>query len=153
MVKSNISFKKSNSSQAKTFCCLAFTCGLAFIFAKPTVILLFVLVLPSLLVGLGDPRPGWPSLLAVFLFGLAASCHPLGVLWRSNQTLEIAIALASDIRTLTIAWASQAGGWLLTQTLPLIVERGLDVNTQRQIAQLHHQRAVLIDEWHLPSDI
>lgn len=152
MVKSKISFRKGNLSQVKTLCYLAITCALAFVFAKPTSILLLILVLPSLLVWLGDHRPGRSSLLAVFLFGVAASCHPLGLLWHSNHTIEIAMVLASDIRTLSIAWASQAGGWLLTQTLPLIVEKRLDANVQRQIAQLHQQRLALVSEWHLPLD-
>lgn len=149
----NISIQKSNLSKVMIFCSLVFICGVALIFAKSTAILLFVLVLPSFLIAIGDPRTNRSSFLAVFLFGVAASCYPLGLLWRSNQTIEIAMALASDIRTLSIAWASQAGGWLLTQTLPLVVERSLEANAEQQIVQLYQRRAALIDEWHISSEI
>lgn len=150
MPKSKIFLKSSYSHRARVFWGAAFICAIGVFLALPSAILLSLLLLPSLLVAFSDTQPGWSSVRTVFLFGIAASCHPIDLLWRSNQSVGNALALASDIRVLSISWASQAGGWLLTQTLPLIVARALNAKAERQIATLQQERLILIEEWYLP---
>ena len=115
--------------------------------ARPTGLLLTVLLLPSLMAGLADHRPGRAILRAVILFGLAGACWPLERLWSAGHTLENAFVLASDVSVIAIAWSAQAGGWLLAQIVPMVIDAGLEARVSQKQAELETRRAILLAEW------
>ena len=100
---------------------------------------------------MGDRQPGQPTARAVLLFGLAASCQPLDLLWRAGHRMEDAVVLITDVRTLAIAWSAQAGGWMLTQLLPLLI--GFFVEAQANIVAQRLQKRLesLQEEWNRPE--
>ncbi len=116
-------------------------------FAAPMVVLAGILLLPMLMSWATDASPGRPVTRAVLLFGLAASCPTLVSLWSEGDRMADAVALGTEIPTLAISWAAQAGGWLLTQLLPLLVSVAINRNTQAAIARLERRRADMLQEW------
>ncbi len=108
-----------------------------------------VLLLPTALTWIADTQPGRPTARVVLLFGLAAACAPFDALWHAGTGLisSHTITLAVDLRTLALAWAAQAGGWLLTQLLPLLIERFADAQTRKTIKLLDARKAQLQQEW------
>jgi len=122
-------------------------CALVLVFATPSAILATVLLLPTAMAWVADRQPGHPTARAVLLFGLAASCQPLNLLWRAGDQLGDAILLGSDIHGLAVAWAAQAGGWLLTQTVPLALGRLADAKANVVLGRLRRRQADLLEEW------
>ena len=126
-------------------------CGVALLVATPSALLAGVLLLPTVMAWMGDRQPGQPTARAVLLFGLAASCQPLDLLWRAGHRMEDAVVLITDVRTLAIAWSAQAGGWMLTQLLPLLI--GFFVEAQANIVAQRLQKRLesLQEEWNRPE--
>ncbi len=106
-----------------------------------------MLLLPTAMAWIADSQPGRPTARVVLLFGLTAACAPFDTLWHAGHRLGAAIALAADVRILAIAWAAQAGGWLLTQLLPLLICTWAEVQTQAQIKIFANRKADLLQEW------
>lgn len=115
--------------------------------APPSAALASVLLLPAAMVWIADPSPGRACARAVMLFGLAASCSPFDMLWRSGHRLDTAITLITDLRVVSIAWAAQAGGWLLTQLLPLVIGAWLEADIRLGVTRLEMRKDVLLQEW------
>jgi len=130
---------------------LGLVCGVVLLAATPSALLAGVLLLPTLMVWMSDRQPGLPTARAVLLFGLAASCQPLDLLWRAGHRIEDAVVLVTDLRTLAIAWSAQAGGWMLTQLLPLLI--GFYVETQASLTAQRLQKRLenLQEEWINPQ--
>jgi hypothetical protein len=122
-------------------------CGIVFLAATPTALLTGILLLPTVMGVLADRQPGRPCARVVLLFGLAGACQPLNVLWRSGQQIDAAWALALDIHTLAIAWAAQAGGWMLTQILPILIGLAMEAQIGLVAQRLVRRRDALRAEW------
>ena len=113
-------------------------------------LLAVVLLAPTIVAVLLEREPGRPVARAVFLCGLAASVGPLRVFVEmGNGSFETGFALAGDIRLLAAAWCSAAGGWLLSQIIPIGMRWVLDANSVSRSAQLHTQRETLAQDWGL----
>jgi hypothetical protein len=115
--------------------------------APPTALLAAVLLLPAVMAWIADTTPGRPSVRAVLLFGLAASCGPFDLLWRSGHRLETAVTLIGDLRVIALAWSAQAGGWLITQLLPLAISVWLETEARTDMARLERRKHALAEEW------
>ncbi len=120
---------------------------LILILATPTAVLLLLLLLPSIMALAADQARGRPVAVAVLLFGLAASCHPLDTLWRAGHHMEDAWTLGTDISILAVSWSAQAGGWLLTQILPLVIAAFVEAEVRLRVGRLERRRALLTEEW------
>lgn len=106
-----------------------------------------MLLLPTAMAWIADRAPGRPTARVVLLFGLAAACAPFDTLWHTGGRLPTAVALAADVRILAIAWVAQAGGWLLTQLLPLLIGSWAEAQTQARINSRANRKAELLHEW------
>jgi hypothetical protein len=133
------------SGRARWLPALLAAAGIAL--APPTALLSVVLLLPSAMAWIADGSPGRPAVRAVLLFGLAASCGPLDMLWRSAHQLEASVMLVGDLRVVAIAWSAQAGGWLLTQMLPLMIGGWIEAETRLHIGRLNARKQSLAEEW------
>jgi hypothetical protein len=125
-------------------------CGVVLLVATPSALLAGVLLLPTLMVWMSDRQPGQPTARAVVLFGLAASCQPLDLLWRTGHRIEDAVVLITDLRTLAIAWSAQAGGWMLTQLLPLLIGFFVEAQASLVAQRLQKRLESLQEEWNSP---
>ncbi len=125
-------------------------CGVLAALATPTALLMGVLLAPGL-VGLAlDRAPGRPIARALLLFGLSATVGPLMALWKAGHTMEIAAGLAFDPGTLAWAWAVAAAGWLLSQTLPLLIRLTLELAALSRKLRIKLLRTRYAEEWGLP---
>lgn len=115
--------------------------------APPTAALAAILLLPTMMAWVADANPGRPTVRAVVLFGLAASCGPFDVLWRSGNRIDTTIMLISDLRVIALAWSAQAGAWLMTQLLPLVIAMWLEAETRLALARLQTRHQALKHEW------
>lgn len=121
--------------------------AIGIVLAPPSALLAILLLLPTAMAWTADSSPGRATTRAVMLFGLAASCGPFDMLWRSGHRLDAAITLITDLRVVSIAWAAQAGGWLLTQLLPLIVGAWFESEIRLGVIRLETRKNSLLEEW------
>lgn len=136
---------KAASNRSKFLPVLLAAVGIAF--APATALLALALLLPTAMAWIADASPGRPSVRAVLLFGLAASCGPFDLLWRSGNRLDTSFTLAADLNVLALAWSAQAGGWLLTQLLPLAIGAWFEAETRIGTAKLATRKRQLAEEW------
>lgn len=125
-------------------------CGGLAALATPTALLLVVLFGPALLATLLDRQPGRPTARCIALCGLSAVVTPMRLLWAAGQTMQAAIALASDTETIARAWGAAAGGWLLAELMPIAVRAVLETISRTHAASLRQARSRLEAEWGLP---
>lgn len=113
-----------------------------------------ILLLPAIAALMLDRERGKPVARAVLLCTLAASVGPIRALWNSAQGGDLGFSLVADLHAVTLTWSAAAGGWLLTQVIPVAVGMVLDTTAGKRSAELREARARLIEEWGLgpPAD-
>jgi len=94
-----------------------------------------------------DRLPGRPVGRAVLLCGAAACVGPLMTSWQVGS--GAGFALLSDPGIFGPAWAACAGGWLLTQLLPIGIRGLLEAASLSRSAWLRSERERLLREWGL----
>ncbi len=124
-------------------------CGALVTLATPTALMVGVLLLPTIIVYLTDDGEGRATLRAVLLFGVAGSLRPLLALWTGGHSMGVAMSLLSDMAVPALAWSAQGAGWLLAQTIPLLVRVTLEAQTNVEIARLRAERTKLAQAWGL----
>lgn len=125
-------------------------CGAVVALATPTALLLALMLVPTGMAFLLDPRPERPAARPVLLFGLAATLPSLLVLWRGGHSIDLAFSLCTDVSVLGVAWASQAAGWLLAEIAPLCTRLALDARSAARTAKLRAARARFEADWGIP---
>lgn len=126
-------------------------CGAVVTLATPTALLGGVLLLPSIVVYFIDGTEGRPILRTVLLFGLASAVRPLLALWTGGHSLDLSLALLSDLANPVLAWSAQGGGWLLAQCAPLLLRLLLEAQVRLEVAQARAERSRLAADWSLPA--
>ena len=113
-----------------------------------------ILLLPAIVALMLDRERGKPVARAVLLCTLAASVEPMRALWNSAQGGDLGFSLVADLHAVTLTWGAAAGGWLLTQVIPVAVGMVLNTTADQRSAELREARARLIAEWGLgnPAD-
>jgi hypothetical protein len=125
-------------------------CGGLATLATPTALLLVVLFGPALLATLLDRQLGRPTARCIALCGMSAVVSPMRMLWAAGQTMQTAIALASDTETIARAWGAAGGGWLLAELMPIGVRALLETISRKHVASLIRTRDRLEAEWGPP---
>ena len=113
-----------------------------------------ILLLPAIAALILDREHGKPVARAVLLCTLAASVEPMRALWNSGQGADLGFSLVADLHAITLTWSAAAGGWLLTQVIPVAVGMVLGTTADRRSTELQEARARLMEEWGLapPAD-
>ena len=122
-------------------------CGACVAVAPAACALLAVLLAPAIAVLLIDRAPGRPMARAVLLCGAAPCVGPLMALWQSGPNSGFAIV--GDPMVFGPAWAACAGGWLLSQLLPIGIRGILEAASLSQAARLRAERERLVKAWGL----
>ncbi len=122
-------------------------CGACVAVAPAACGLLAVLLAPAVLVLLFERTPGRPVARAVLLCGSAACVGPLMTVWQAGS--GTASALLTDPGVFGSAWAACAGGWLLSQLLPIGIRGILEAASLSRKAQLRAERERLAKAWGL----
>ncbi|WP_339630601.1 hypothetical protein [uncultured Sneathiella sp.] len=120
--------------------------GLGLVFAPPTMLILIVGMIPSLVaILLKTERTG--ALAAMLAFNLAGIIPVIGILWERGQTFREAFKLLSDV----YMWLSMFGGAgiavFLAWAVPIVVFSAYELQAKANIAKLEKQRSKLVEEW------
>lgn len=122
--------------------------GIAFVpFSLPTLLLLFVGMLPTLaaaFVERGTAKQAWVSVGGLNFAGLS---NWLLNLWFAHHTLSYAIAELRSVTPLLVAYASSALGWALYLAMPPLVNAVTTVTSQRRVVTLAAQQRKLVEQW------
>jgi hypothetical protein len=131
---------------------LGLACGLVVTLASPTALLLGVLLAPGLLALMVERAPARPVARTLLIFGAAFAAAPLATLWRGINTLDTVLEMLAGLRVVAIAWAAQAGGWLLGEVAPLLIRLVLEVRDHSRMTRLRAARAHYESEWGVPPE-
>ncbi len=122
-------------------------CGTCVAVAPAACGLLAVLLAPAILALLFERTPGRPIARAVLLCGAAACVGPLMTMWQAGP--GTGFALLSDPGVVGTAWAACAGGWLLSQLLPIGIRGVLEAASLSRAVRLRAERERLAKAWGL----
>lgn len=125
-------------------------CGTLIAVAAPAALLAAVLGLPALLAWLCDRGSGRPTARNLGLAAAAISIPALAAFWHAGHDWAACLDLLSDPSRLALAWAVQAGFWLVGELAPLAIRLALDAGAAAQAARLRARRAEYEREWGLP---
>ncbi len=126
--------------------------GGAMLLALSSALPAFCLFLPSFLVLLSEQDRSRPLTRAVLLFGLAGAWNTLGLLWHYGglglaSWNPIGWAIALNTKRLAIAWAAQAGGWLLAEGLTIGFAQLSEYRIRQVMERAENRKATLQAEW------
>lgn len=124
-------------------------CGGVIAIAPDIAAAALVLQIPGVVVLLLDPSPGRAIGKTVLLFQAAASVRPVVAIWFRCDGLRACVALVTERRTILIVLLAAAGGFALTQILPLGLKLLDDARLKIRGDHLAAERQKLIDEWEL----
>ena len=127
-------------------------CGVLATCLPPTAITLAILLAPGLVAVACDRSPGRPIARTMLLFGLSATVFPLIALWSAGHTIDTALMLACDPRSLALAWLAASAGWLLTQIAPLLARLALEAAAASRRRRLRLLRDRYSAEWRLDDE-
>ena len=119
--------------------------GLAF--AVPTMMVLAVGLLPTLVALLVDVHPKKFAAWSVGFFNLAGLMPYLGDLWIKNHTIEGAVGVLTDVLAWLVIYAAASVGWMVYKGMPVVGALVLEIKTRSQIRKLKLERQKLVHEW------
>jgi hypothetical protein len=125
-------------------------CGAVVALATPCAVLGVLLLAPGIAALAADGEPGRPTGRATLLAGGAAAAGPLIELWQSGVGVGGALDAAANPRILLICWLVQAGAWLLSGILPLLIRLLLDARAAARAARLKAERTRYEEDWGVP---
>ncbi|MEE8563155.1 MAG: hypothetical protein V3S92_05995 [Alphaproteobacteria bacterium] len=137
--------KHTGSIYSNLFVMTAFGAGLAF--ALPTMLVLAVGLLPTLVALLVDVHPRKFAAWSVGFLNCAGLMPYLGDLWINNHTVEGAMGVLTDVVAWLVIYGAAAAGWMVYRGMPVVGGMILEIKAQGQIRRLRAERQKLIDEW------
>jgi hypothetical protein len=123
----------------------AIAAGMAF--ALPTMLVLSVGSLPTVVALLVDVHPKKYAAWSVGFFNLAGLMPYLGDLWIKNHTIEGAVGVLSDLLAWLVIYAAAAAGWMVYKGMPVVGSAIMEIKTKGEIRKLRAERQKLIQEW------
>ena len=144
--KSTNAGKKDTGSVYSGMCAtVAIAIGMAF--AMPTVLVVAVGLLPTVVALLVDMHPKKYAAWSVGFFNFAGLMPYLGDLWTKNNTIVGAMGVLTDVVAWFVIYASAGAGWMVFKWMPVVGAIILEIKTQGQIRKLNAERKKLIHEW------
>ena len=116
-------------------------------FALPTVLLLAVGMVPSLVAWIVDQHRDGYTPMAVGMLNLAGLLPSLLGLWTGGHDLGAAARIMSDSYTWLFAFGAAGVGWALALGLPKVIETAMTIRNETEINRLKARQASLVAEW------
>ncbi len=139
---------RAGPGQAATLWLGGIGCGAMIVLSPASAILMALLTAPVLLVALlPEDGPGGRVMRAALLFGLAASIHPLSLLWQTDGTLAAAMHLVRQPLILLTAWMSIGAGWLVGELATATLKLTADLAAASRRRAIAATLAELEEEW------
>lgn len=148
MAKKN-KVRKSGGKRIGKSTALMIVCGgIGFIIAAlPSVIILLVGMIPTVVAYIIDLTPGRYAARCVAGMNIAGVVPFLNRLWTSTNDLPAAIGIVTDVYAWLAFYAASGVGWLLFVSLPSIVASFKTFSAKRHANALRARLEDLKDEW------
>ncbi len=140
--------KKAKSSQGSAVWLLLSMLLLALIFARQTLLVLALALLPTFVAGIVDRREGKYAMWCVGGFNMAGTVPwVFHMLWAGGEPTTAMVDLLMN----PFAWLSIYGaagiGWLIYFWVPMAVVRWQEIRDGQRVKSLRNRQAVLLEEW------
>ena len=113
----------------------------------PTVILVGIGMLPSLVAGVIDRSDGKYATFCVCGINFSGLFPFLMDVWFVNHSTDMAIRILTDVFNLVIIFGSAALGWLLFVAVPPVITTFLSVMSQHRMTILKTTQSDITEEW------
>jgi len=119
----------------------------AVVIAFPTVILLAVGMVPTVVAYIVDLSPGRYACRCVAPLNLAGVFPYLMKLWNSGHTISGAFKIAADPTAWLVMFAAAGLGWLMFTGVPGVAAAVQSFNAKRTVESLKERQRALVEEW------
>lgn len=148
MAKKEKAPKVGKKRPSKSMALMIVCCGIGFIIAAlPSVIVLLVGMIPTVVAYIIDLTPGRYAARCVAGLNIAGVVPFLNRLWSSTNDLPAAIAVVTDVYAWFAFYAASAVGWALFVSLPGFVASFKTYSAKRRANVLRERLEQLKEEW------
>jgi hypothetical protein len=120
---------------------------IAAVVLMPTTIFLFLTMLPSAAAGVSDRIRGGTTAITVGAMNLAGAFPFLLQLWTSDHTLDHALNLATDPRTIIVVYAVAGIGWVIDWAMSGLTVSLLFKRTRARLDAIKKRQEALVKRW------
>lgn len=120
---------------------------LGMVFALPTILVLTVGLLPTLVAFVVDVHPRRFAARSVAFLNLAGTIPFLVPLWTRGNTLEGAGKILVDPYAWLVMYSAAGMGWLVFLGMPGIAGVIMEFNARRRLRAIQVRQKKLMDEW------
>lgn len=120
---------------------------LGMLFALPTMLVLTVGLLPTLVAFVVDLHPRKYATRAVGFLNIAGTLPFLISLWTGPHSLMEAMKILTDVVAWLVIYASAAFGWVLHLWMPTVAGFILQANAVRRLRRLESDQKRLVAQW------
>ncbi len=117
------------------------------LFALPTMLVLTLGLLPTLVAFVVDLHPKKYAARSVGFLNFAGILPFLVVLWSGRHDLLSAMRILTDVYAWLVVYAAAAMGWLVYLGMPSVAGFIMQIHAARRIRVLETRRKALIREW------
>jgi hypothetical protein len=117
------------------------------VFALPTMLVLTLGLLPTLVALVVDLNPRKYAARAVGFLNIAGSLPFLFKLWFGAHSLVGAMKILTDVFAWLVIYSAAAMGWLIYMGMPQVAGFLMELNASRQIRRIDARRSALVREW------
>ncbi|MFM2128654.1 MAG: hypothetical protein RL477_200 [Pseudomonadota bacterium] len=117
------------------------------IFALPTMLVLTLGLLPTLVAFVVDVHPRKYAARCVGFLNFAGTLPFLVSLWTGHHTLISAMKILTDVYAWLVIYSAAAVGWVIYAGMPSVAGILMAINAARRIRRLDAARKKLIAEW------
>ncbi len=128
-------------------------CGALLTFAAPTLLMLVVVLAPTGLCLLAEPRSGRGQARAVALGCAATALGPVWRLWMAGDRLDQALTILTEPATLCMAWGAGATAWAMCQITPVAIRVLWDAKEAAKSRALKAELETLRSTWNLDQSL
>ena len=119
----------------------------ALVLSLPTVVLLFLGLLPAMVAFIVDDNPRKYATKCVVASNFAGAWFFLLRLWTGDHSLAEAMAILTDVYAWLLMYSAAALGWLCYLWFPSIAALFMEMTAERRIAGLKLKQKKLIEAW------
>ncbi len=119
----------------------------ALVSSLPTVVLLFLGLLPAIVAFIVDDNPRKYATKCVVASNFAGVWFFLLSLWTGDHSLTEAMAILTDVYAWLLMYSAAALGWLCYLWFPSIAALFMEMTAERRIAGLKLKQKKLIEAW------
>lgn len=117
------------------------------IFAAPSVLLIVVGCIPSMVAFVVDREPVRNATLTVTAANVAGVAPFVVELLMTGPTMVRAIAMVSDVFVIAVMFGAAGIGWLMVISMPKVASVYLEVTNETKIKLMRREQQRLVEEW------